>query len=516
MALMSTASPPVPSAASAPVSPVIAESDIHHLSQAGDQEQPPASLFAKHLKVYPRKITGLYRRLKWAALVSLLGLYFLMPWVRWDRGPLMPDQAVFADLAGRRLYVFSIELWPQDIYLLTGLLAFCAFGLFLTTALSGRLWCGYACPHTVWTDLFQLVERWIEGDRAERIRLDKGRWTQEKFLRKIGKHAAWLLIAVCSGTTFVSYFNDAQALARDLPHFNLTVTQTTFIFLFTFFCYFLAGYLREHVCIYMCPWPRFQAAMVDEDSLIVSYQALRGEQRAPLRKSVGWEQRKARGLGDCIDCHQCQHVCPTGVDIRNGQQLACIGCGICIDACNEVMVKIGRPGQLIAFDTLNRQVAEAAGEKRRLRLIRPRTLLYLVLMTVIGSLIAFTLATLPKLRVSVLRDRAPTYVLLAGGDIRNAYTLKLSNISNQPQSYTVSLAGIAGATLTVGGEQASLGAAKITLHGDQDSVTTYRVLVRVPRAALTMESTPLRFVVQAGADQEQVGYESVFLAPRLN
>ncbi len=278
----------------------------------GDKAGPPErrSLFKTREKVYPKAVSGRFRRLKWAALLVLLGLYYVVPWIRWDRGPGAPDQAVLIDMAGRRAYFFSIEIWPQEVSYLTGLLVLGAVGLFLVTALFGRLWCGYACPQTVWTDLYMWVERLIEGDRAERIRRDRSGPSLGKAGRKLAKHAAWLLIALATGGAWIMYFNDAPTLLRDAARLELSAGVAFFIGLFTLSTYLLAGWAREQVCTYMCPWPRFQAAMLDEHSLVVTYEAWRGEGRGPVRKNEGWDDRRARSGGDCIDCRACVHVSP--------------------------------------------------------------------------------------------------------------------------------------------------------------------------------------------------------------
>ncbi|MBI1206980.1 MAG: cytochrome c oxidase accessory protein CcoG [Azospirillum sp.] len=484
------------------------------VSHPDDHEPPPKarSLFAEHVKVYPRSVQGTFRRLKWALLVLLLGVYYLTPWIRWDRGPEAPDQAVLVDMTGRRLYFFFIELWPQQIYYLTGVLIFCAVGLFLVTTLFGRLWCGYACPQTVWTDLFLWVERQVEGERGPRIRLDKGPWTAAKIARKTLKHAIWLVISVATGGAWIFYFTDAPTLTGQMLALDAPSTTMWFIALFSATTYLLAGWAREQVCIYMCPWPRFQAAMQDEDSMIVTYQAWRGEGRGSVRKGVTWEERLAQGGGDCVDCGVCHHACPTGIDIRDGNQLACIGCGLCIDACNTVMSRLGRPRQLITFDTQNNQFAKAVGKTERFRLIRPRTVIYaLILVTLAGAMIA-GLVLRPHLDISVLRDRAPLFVALSGGDIRNGYTFKISNMTRYHHDYVLRLAGLPGATMAVAGRDDE-GLVEVPLTAKPDSVVSYRILVRAPRTSLTGASTPLDFVLTSLGDRETALYDSVFLGP---
>ena len=296
---------------------------IAALKQSGD-----ARLYAERVRVYPKAAAGKFRALKWRLLGLWLLVYYALPWIRWDRGPSAPDQAVLLDLTNRRGYFFFIEIWPQEVFYLTGILILAAVGLFLVTSLAGRVWCGYACPQTVWTDLFMWVERRIEGDRNARIKLDKGAWTAGKWARKVAKHAAWLAIAFATGGAWIMYFVDAPTVVVNFFSGLSDFDTYFFVGLFTATTYLLAGWAREQVCTYMCPWPRFQSAMFDEDTLIVTYQKWRGEPRGKATKE---------GIGDCVDCGQCVAVCPTGIDIRDGNQMECIGCAHCVDACNPVM-----------------------------------------------------------------------------------------------------------------------------------------------------------------------------------
>ncbi|MFI4998296.1 MAG: cytochrome c oxidase accessory protein CcoG, partial [Reyranellales bacterium] len=299
-------------------------------------------LYLTRIKVYPRAIAGKWRSIKWAALVVLLGLYYLVPWLRWDRGPDAPNQAILIDLDGRRGWFFDVVIWPQEIYFVTGFLILAAFGLFFATSLFGRVWCGFACPQTVWTDLFMLVERLIEGDRNERMRLDKAPMSVSKATRKGFKHVAWLAIAAATGGAWVFYYVDAPSTLVKIFRGTASMEVYVFVGLLTATTYMLAGWAREQVCTYMCPWPRFQAAMLDEQSVIVTYQKWRGEPRGKHKAGDNWD-----GRGDCVDCNLCVAVCPTGIDIRDGQQIECIGCGLCVDACNQTMVKVGRARGLI-------------------------------------------------------------------------------------------------------------------------------------------------------------------------
>lgn len=443
------------------------------------QSQP---LFAARIKVYPRRVRGLYRNIKWALLALCLAVYYFVPFLRWDRGPGVPDQAVLIDLQGQRAYFLWIEIWPQEVYYLTGLLILAAFALFLATALLGRVWCGYACPQTVWTDLFMAVERLIEGDRNARMKLDRQPMTVAKATRKSAKHAIWLVIAAVTGGAWVLYFGNAPDVLRNVFTGGSDAATYFFIGLFTFTTYMLAGWAREQVCTYMCPWPRFQAAMLDEHSLVVTYRAWRGEKRGKHKKGDSWE-----GRGDCVDCSACVAVCPTGIDIRDGQQLECIGCGLCIDACNEVMEKVERPRGLIAFDTHANMAAAAKGGSARVRPIRARTVIYASLLVLVGGIMTAAMLTRTTLDFHVLPDRAPLFVTLSGGMVQNGYTIKVQNRERSPATLTLSIDGLAGAQAEIVGHKRS----DLTIEVGPDTTASFRVLVRAPRAALKDERTPI-------------------------
>src|SRR3954470_18129380 len=334
-------------------------------------------LYAPHKKVYPQKVSGTFRRIKWALMAVCLAVYYLLPFVRWDRGPGAPGQAVLVDLEGGRFYFFFIGLWPQEVYFFTGLLILAALALFLMNAVGGRIWCGYLCPQTVWTDLFYAVERLIEGDRRERMKKDavKGTMKLRRFAELLLKHSIWLMIAWWTGGAWVLYFNDAPTLVKQLVTFQAPAIAYIWIGILTATTYLLAGFMREQVCVYMCPWPRIQAALTDEWALNVTYKYDRGEKRTSLKKA---NELRASGetAGDCIDCYQCVAVCPTGIDIRDGAQLDCIQCGLCIDACDSVMTKIGRPARLIGYDNDVNVQRRIAGKPEIYRLIRPRSIVY--------------------------------------------------------------------------------------------------------------------------------------------
>jgi cytochrome c oxidase accessory protein FixG len=463
-------------------------------------------LYVNRIKVYPKSVHGLYRRIKWAMLIACLSIYYVTPWLRWNRGEGLPDQAVLIDMGGRRAFFFMIEIWPQEVYYLTGLLILGAFGLFLVTALMGRVWCGYFCPQTVWTDLFMWVERLIEGDRNQRMRLDKQPLGAAKAIRKVAKHAAWLAISVATGGAWVLYFNDAPSITRAIATLQAPVEVYFFVGLFSATTYTLAGWAREQVCTYMCPWPRFQAAMLDEHSFIVTYQSWRGEPRGSLKKGGDFA-----GRGDCVACNQCVAVCPTGIDIRDGQQLECIGCGLCIDACNDVMAKVARPFNLITFSTLAAQQARAEKRAPSYPVVRARTVIYAVLVLIVAGVMAAALLLRSTVELTVLRDRSPLFVTLSDGSIRNTYTLKVLNKSAMPVRYALSLDGLPAAHLELLGDGNQGGAAVI--DAPRDGVATVRAYVTLPRSALTADSLPLTFAVAESGGAASARRATVFLGP---
>ena len=463
-------------------------------------------LYVARVKVYPKRIKGFFRRWKWTALTVCLSVYYLAPWLRWDRGPGQPDQAFLIDMGSRRAYFLWIEIWPQEVYYLAGLLMIGAFGLFLVTSLFGRVWCGHFCPQTVWTDLFMAVERFVEGDRGARIRLDKAAWSARKVAKKATKHAIWIAISVATGGAWIMYFNDAPTLMLDILHLEVPLAVVFFIGLFSATTYLLGGLAREQVCTYMCPWPRFQAAMFDEDSLIVTYQKWRGEPRGAYRKGESFEDR-----GDCVDCKQCIAVCPTGIDIRDGNQLECIGCALCIDACNEVMDRIGRPRNLIDYTTIQNLVARERGEAPRLHLIRPRTLIYFLLLSIVGGVIFYGLATRDDLEINILRDRNPLFVTLSDGSVRNGYTFKILNKDHDARIFSLAIEGLQLPQMRlVGNDQTK---AVQTLIAAPDHVSTYRVYVSVERDTLKTDATDFEFrLIESGKPEHRHG--SVFRGPK--
>jgi cytochrome c oxidase accessory protein FixG len=445
------------------------------------------SLYAPQEPVFPRRVSGKFRQLKWWIMAVTLGIYYLTPWIRWDRGPALPDQAVLVDMAHRRFYFFWIEIWPHEFYFVAGLLIMAGLGLFLFTSALGRVWCGYTCPQTVWTDLFILVERWIEGDRNARVRLYNGKWDARKWRLRLTKWAVWLAIAVATGGAWVFYFTDAPTLVRDLGNFAAhpvaygtiaVLTATTFLF---------GGFAREQICTYACPWPRIQAAMMDPDTITVAYRDWRGEERGKKHENKS---------GDCIDCMACVNVCPMGIDIRDGQQMECITCALCIDACDEVMDKIGKPRGLIDYLALSDEPAERAGQPPVAvwrHILRPRTILYTVLWAAIGLGLVYALFIRTDLELTVSPVRNPTYVLQSDGAVRNIYDVRLRNKTGEPRVVRLSLSSDEILRIDLEGQSAQ---GWVDIPADTTVLQRVYVTARPQDAAASIDTTDLTFWVE--------------------
>ncbi len=491
-----------------------------------------SGMYRSERKIYPREVSGRFQRLRTAAVVWLLGMYYLFPWLSWDG-----RQAVLFDLPARKFYVFGLAFWPQDFIFLALLLIMAGLSLFFFTALAGRLWCGYACPQTVWTEVFLWMERWTEGPRHKRIKLDAGPWTREKLARKGAKHTLWLVFALWTGFTFVGFFTPIRDLGARLVPFEWGGWETFWVLFYALATWGNAGFLREQVCKYMCPYARFQSAMFDRNTLIIAYDPRRGEPRGPRKRglltsvlerargllpveqaqqyviaaavapSAADQQMHARAttglidvrnasvtrgslapdqLGDCIDCTLCVQVCPTGIDIRNGLQYECIACGACIDACDEVMDKVGYPRGLITYTTQNNV------DGKPTRVLRTRVLLYGLLL---GALLAgwtWGIASRTPLIVDVMRDRNALYRLAADGAVENAYTLRLINKQDRVHHYRVDIAGH---------PDVKLMNAPIEVKADPEQVLTLAVTLRAPGSAIHGRQD-LQFVVHSLTDPE--------------
>jgi cytochrome c oxidase accessory protein FixG len=458
------------------------------------------SLYEKQKKVYPRAVHGRFARWRWLMVWLTQAVFYGLPWLPWNG-----RQAVLFDLAARRFYIFDLVLYPQDFIYLTGILVVAAFSLFFFTALGGRLWCGYACPQTVYTEIFLWVERRLEGERGARMKLDAGPWNAGKLWRKGAKHAVWLAIGLWTGFTFVGYFTPVRTLWAESFTLAFGPWEWFWVNFYGLATYGNAGFLREQVCKYMCPYARFQSAMFDRDTLIVSYDTARGDPRGTRARNA---DLAAAGLGHCIDCGLCVHVCPVGIDIRDGLQYECIACTACIDACDGVMDKMKYPRGLIRYATENGLQGRWTSARMLRRALRPRVLVYGgVLLAITLGLVA-GLALRHTLKVDVVRDRTTLARLVEQGRIENVYRLQLMNATEQEQRYRVAVLGIEGAQL--------VGAADIDVLPAQARWIT--VAVRVPpqsAQALGPGAHPVRFQVMAANDASTaVTEKSTFVVPR--
>ncbi len=441
-------------------------------------------------------------------MAVLLAIYYSVPWLRWDRGPHVPDQAVLIDMPSRRAYFFFIEIWPQEVYFLAGLLILAAIALFFVTSLFGRVWCGYACPQTVWTDLFTTVERWIQGDRNQRVKLDAAKLSFEKIWKKGLTHIIWIVIGVCTGGAWVFYFNDAPTLWEQIIHLQVPWSVGAWILSLTASTYLMAGYAREQVCTYMCPYARFQSAMFDKDTLIIGYDQERGEPRGKHRQGESWE-----GRGHCIDCSLCVQVCPVGIDIRDGLQMECIACGLCVDACNSVMSKLALPTGLIRYDTATNQSARQNAQKiglpfkDKLHLMRPRTVYYSAVLALIGAIMLYALITRNVMELHVLHERNPLFVQLSSGEIRNSYIIKILNKTHQDRNYALTINGIEYSAIKV--------MAADQLNPDSllvlaDSVGQFRLQITAP-ASIENKRQDINLTITDQNSGEKDDYDSIFV-----
>ncbi len=457
-------------------------------------------LYAPGKKLYPRAIQGTFNNWRWAMVALTQILYYGLPWLTWGDRP-----AVLLNLVERKFYIFGLVLWPQDFIYLTLLLLLSAFSLFLFTAIAGRLFCGYACPQTVYTSIFMQIERWIEGDRAARMRLDAKGSAQERMVRRSLKFSAWLLVALWTGFTFAGYFTPIRELAALTVDFNLGPWQTFWILFYSGFTMLQAGFMREQVCKYMCPYARFQSVMFDRDTMIVTYDEGRGEPRGSRSKK---SDHRAEGKGDCIDCGVCVDVCPTGIDIRMGLQYECIGCGLCADACNSIMDKMNYPRGLVRYSTQNAIAKNYSTRELRAHIFRPRVIIYSVILLVISSVVLTTLALREPLKVDIMRDRGALAREVEGTWIENTYQFQVINLAEKPNQYSIRVNGLPGLRIA---SEASI---------EVPATTTKLFVVRVQAPIADLESLPKgshKIYIQVEAlasDGGRVDEKATFFIPR--
>ncbi|MBS1144665.1 MAG: ccoG [Proteobacteria bacterium] len=459
------------------------------------EAQSEISFYEKHKKVYIRDVKGWWNSWRWVLVWLTQIIFYLAPWLEWNG-----RQAVLLHLVERKFYLFGLVLWPQDVFYLALLLIISAYALFLFTAIAGRLFCGYACPQTVYTEIFMWVENRIEGDRSARMKLDKGPMTARKFRLKALKHAIWLLISLWTGFTLVAYFTPVDELLAALP-FGFSGWELFWTFFYGGFCYMQAGFLREQVCKYMCPYARFQGVMFDPDTLIITYDPERGEPRGARKKAV---DPKASGQGDCVDCDLCVVVCPTGIDIRKGQQYECIGCGACIDACDPVMDKLGLPRGLIRYTTENALEKHFSSKEVLSHLIRPRIILYTTILTAITVAAIWSLAVRVPLKVDIIRDRSVLAREADDGRIENVYNLKVMNTTEEPKRYLVTVTGMEGVEV--------VGDAVVDVAGAENHEVT--MVVRVPPDSGKKGANTIYFDIKAQNHEKiAVQEKASFLMP---
>jgi cytochrome c oxidase accessory protein FixG len=468
----------------------VSDENLIPVEELAPAEVAELDLYQKREKIYTRKIEGFYQRLRLFTGWPLLVGYFMIPWLRWGDRP-----AVLFDLPARKFHIFFITFWPQDFPLLAWLLVIAAFTLFTVTAFAGRVWCGYTCPQTVWTSIFMWVEQRVEGSRNQRVKLDSQPWSANKATKKILKHGMWLGVAFYTGFTFVGYFYPVRDLLFDLLTAEANLMAVSWVVFFTLATYINAGWMREQVCMYMCPYARFQSVMFDHDTLIVSYDEKRGEPRGARKRG---SDPASQGLGDCISCQLCVQVCPTGIDIRKGLQYQCIGCALCVDACNSVMEKMAYQPGLIRYTSER----ELLGEKTHW--LRPRLIAYATVVLLMCSVFSWYIISRVPLEITVIRDRNQLYVTSSKGQLENIYSMQILNMDQVAHNYTISIEGLEDARLS--------GKRDITL--DSGEVMTLPLRIAADRAQFTRPSTEFIFRIKAtdGSGWEATA-ESRFLVP---
>ena len=465
--------------------------------ESGSPEVSVIKMYKAREEIYPREVQGRYATLRWFFVWATQLLFYGLPWLPWN-----DRQAVLFDLGARKFYIFGIVLWPQDFIYLAALLIISAYSLFLFTAIFGRVWCGFTCPQTVYTEIFMWIERKIEGNRSARMRLDRQPLSAEKFARKSAKHLAWGALALWTGFTFVGYFTPIHVLAGEVAALTLGPWEWFWVLFYSFATYGNAGWMREQVCKYMCPYARFQSAMFDKDSLIITYDKDRGEPRGARNKN---DPESAKGLGDCIDCSMCVQVCPTGIDIRKGLQYECIGCAACIDACNTVMDKISAPRGLIRYWTDHAQTYRWSSQQILRHMVRPRVMIYSSVLVLIVAVFFGTLLTRTPVKMDVIRDRGSMGREVENGQIENVYRLQIMNTDESSHHYRIGVTGIDGIVLQGSGE--------VTLNSTESRGVP--VNVRTPEGKGSKGSNKIWFTLQ-DIDNPEVDLKekAVFFIPR--
>jgi cytochrome c oxidase accessory protein FixG len=465
-----------------------------HAGPAAEAAAGDVELYAASKKIYPRAVSGWFASWRWTLVIATQLVFYGTAWLTWNG-----RQAVLFDIVHRKFYVFGLVFWPQDIIYLTVLLIICALSLFLFTAVAGRLWCGYACPQTVYTEIFMWIERLIEGDRLQRMRLDRGERTPRKLVRKASKHGAWIALALWTGFTFVGYVTPIRELWGEVMALRTGPWETFWMLFYGFATYGNAGWMREQVCLYMCPYARFQSAMFDQDTLIITYDRERGEARGARPRSA---DPRARGLGDCVDCSVCVQVCPTGIDIRDGLQYQCIGCAACIDGCNQVMDKMGYPRGLIRYSTQRALEKKYTYREMFLRAFRTRTLVYTGIIWLVIAASAAGLWLRVPLKVDVIHDRAAIARAVEGGAIENVYRLQIMNTAEAGRTFVIEVSGLP--TLRVAGS------ARVELEPTASRAVPVRV--RVDSSVVNPGTHKIEFHVSAADDSGvEVHEKSVFI-----
>lgn len=476
--------------------PIIVERGARPEALSGGADEAMVSLYQAQKKIYPRSVSGLFSKWRWGLVFLTQALFYGLPWLEWGQ-----RQAVLFDLGARRFYIFGLILYPQDFIYLTGVLVISALSLFLFTAVAGRQWCGYACPQTVYTELFIWMEKLTEGDRSARLRLDSGPMSLNKFRRKAGKHILWIALSLWTGFTFVGYFTPIKELGMSFLAANMGPWETFWVFFYGFATYGNAGYMREQVCKYMCPYARFQSAMFDNDTLIVTYDEARGELRGARSKNA---DPKALNLGACVDCTLCVQVCPTGIDIRKGLQYECISCAACIDVCDTVMDKMSYPRGLIRYSTKNAIVKGWTRAELLRRVFRPRVLVYAAILGAVTVVMFASLALRTPFKVDVVRDRAALARIVNAGKIENVYRFQVMNATESTQNYRITVHGLPGLVL----------ASEENISVDAAQSRWVPVRLQLPYEGASAGSHAIYFEIEAVNSPGRVSEKSVFLVPR--